>query len=187
MPNGSVRSRGHLPHLEEDQAVYFVTFRLADSLPKPLLTYLKLELAHDPEARSKRARKVERLLERNHGACHLKNPVIADLVTEALKKFDGVRYRLFAWCIMPNHIHVVFRPISSFRLPDILHSWKSYTAKEANKILKRTGADFWQREYFDHLIRDEKQLDRAIRYTAENPVKAGLKDWTWVDVSTNLT
>jgi REP element-mobilizing transposase RayT len=187
MPNGSIRSRGHLPHWEADQAVYFVTFRLADSLPKSLLSHLKLELARDPKARSRKAREVERLLESNHGACHLKNPVIADLVAEALKKCDGVRYRLFAWCVMPNHVHVVFQPTSSFRLQDILHSWKSYTAKEANKILKRSGKDFWQREYFDHLIRDEEQLDRAIHYTAENPTKAGMMGWRWVYVAPNLT
>lgn len=119
MPNGQIRSRGHLPHWEQDQGVYFVTFRLADSLPKSVLAALQLELVHNPEFRIKKAREVERLLERSHGACHLKNPVIADLVANALKNFDGSRYRLFAWCIMPNHVHVVFQPMSSFRLEDI--------------------------------------------------------------------
>jgi REP element-mobilizing transposase RayT len=187
MPNGKIRSRGHLPHWEEDHAVYFVTFRLADSLPKSALASLQLKYGNDPQDNNKKARDVERLLERSHGACYLKEPAIADLVADALRKFDGSRYRLFAWCIMPNHVHVVFQPILSFRLEDILHSWKSYTAKEANKNLKRQGEGFWQREYFDHLIRDGKQLDRAIRYTAENAMKAGMKDWRWVYVSTNLT
>ena len=187
MPNGKIRNRGHLPHWEEDHGLYFVTFRLADSLPKSVLASLQLTKTDAPEERKKKARDVERLLERNHGACHLKDPAVADLVADALKKFDGSRYRLFAWCIMPNHVHVVFQPFRSFRLEDILHSWKSYTAKEANKKLKRHGEDFWQREYFDHLIRDGKQLDRAVRYTAENPTKAGMKDWRWVYVSTNLT
>ncbi len=185
MPNGRIRSRGHLPHWEEDHGLYFVTFRLADSLPRSVLASLQLKYA-DADDRDKKARDVERLLERHHGACHLKNPAIADLVACALQKFDGSRYRLFAWCIMPNHVHVVFQPILHFRLEDILHSWKSYTAKQANKELKRNGKEFWQREYFDHLIRDGKQLDRAIRYTAENPEKAGMKDWRWVYVSTNL-
>ena len=117
----------------------------------------------------------------------MKNPVIADLVADALRKFDGSRYRLFAWCIMPNHVHTVFQPMSPHRLEDILHSWKSYTAHEANKILKRNVKDFWQREYFDHLIRNGKQFDRAIRYTAENPIKAGMKDRKWVYVAPNLT
>ena len=187
MPKGTVRSRRYLPHLEEEYGVYFVTFRLADSLPKSVLASLQSKLGDGSNERDKRAREIERLLERNHGACYLRDPAIADLVASALSKFDGSRYRLFAWCIMPNHVHVVFQPILSFRLEDILHSWKSYTAKQANKELKRAGTDFWQREYFDHLIRDAKQLNRAIRYTAGNPIKAGMKDWRWVYVSTNPT
>jgi REP element-mobilizing transposase RayT len=187
MPNGRIRSRGRLPHWEEDQGVYFVTFRLADSLPRAVLASLRLKYGNAKADRKKKARDVERFLERGHGACYLKEPAIADLVADALRKFEGLRYRMFAWCIMPNHVHAVFQPILSFRLEDILHSWKSYTAKEANKQLKRKGADFWQREYFDHLVRDGKEFDRVIRYTAENPVRAGMKDWRWVYVSTNLT
>ena len=187
MPNGKIRTRGRLPHWEEDHSVYFVTFRLADSLPKSVLTSLLAKQTDDPEGRTKKARDVERLLERNHGACHLEDPMIAGLVADALKKFDGSRYRLFAWCIMPNHVHAVFQPILPSQLEDILHSWKSYTAHEANRIQNLKGEDFWQREYFDHLIRDGKQFDRAIRYTAENPIKAGMKDWSWVYVAKNLT
>ena len=187
MPNGRIRGRGHLPHWEEDHGIYFVTFRLADSLPKSVLVSSQLALTCDPETRTRKAREVERLLERRLGACHLKDPAIAEPVADALRKFDGSRYRLFAWCIMPNHVHTVFQPILPHRLEEILHSWKSYTAHEANKRLRRKGEEFWQREYFDHLIRDGKQFDRAIRYTAENPMKAGMKDWRWVYVASNLT
>ena len=67
-------------------------------------------------------------------------------------------------------------------LASILHSWKSYTANEANKILRRNG-EFWQREYYDHLIRDDRDLDRCVAYTVQNPVKSGLcklwEDWPW--------
>ena len=87
---------------------------------------------------------------------------------------------------MPNHVHVVFQPKEPNKLAEILHSWKSYSAQRANMILSRRGA-LWQREYYDHLIRDGKQLDRAIRYTAENPLKANLKNWPWVYVARNLT
>ena len=69
-------------------------------------------------------------------------------------------------------------------LAGIVHGWKSYTAKEANRLLRRTGV-FWQREYYDHLVQDEAEFRRVVRYVLENPVKAGLRDWPWV--STALT
>jgi REP element-mobilizing transposase RayT len=82
---------------------------------------------------------------------------------------------------MPNHVHVLLRPRESHRLPGILHSWKSFTAKNANALLGWTG-HFWQREYYDHLIRDEKEFHTVIRYIVDNPPKAGLTDWPWVGV-----
>jgi REP element-mobilizing transposase RayT len=83
---------------------------------------------------------------------------------------------------MPNHVHVVVQPRDLFGLAWILHSWKSYSGQMANRLLGRRGA-FWQREYYDHLIRDGEELGKAIRYTAENPVEAGLADWRWVWVA----
>ena len=177
-----VRSRGHLPHWEADKAIYFVTFRLADSLPSSVI-----DLARDfPSAGGSKAREIEQRLDSGMGPCHLRILRIAEVVRKALQRFDGLRYRLFAWCIMPNHVHVVFQPKEPNKLAEILHSWKSYSAQRANMILSRRGA-LWQREYYDHLIRDGKQLDRAIRYTAENPLKANLKNWPWVYVARNLT
>ena len=104
---------------------------------------------------------------------------IAAVVADTLRLFDEKKYRLFAWCIMPNHVHVVMRVFPTHELADVLHSWKSYTAKEANRILNKHGA-FWQREYYDHLLRDEAEFERALKYVVENPVKAGLKDWGWL-------
>ena len=109
-------------------------------------------------------------------------PEIADAVAGALRAFDGVRYRLFAWCVMPNHVHVVFQPSQGSGLAEILHSWKSFTAREAQRKFGIRGA-FWQREYYDHLIRDEEQFFRAVKYVAENPVRAGLEGWKWVEVA----
>jgi REP element-mobilizing transposase RayT len=80
---------------------------------------------------------------------------------------------------MPNHVHVVLRVLPGNKLADVVHSWKSFTAKQANELLGRRGS-FWQREYYDHLIRDEQELERAMRYVSENPAKAGLRDWKWV-------
>jgi REP element-mobilizing transposase RayT len=134
MPTGRIRSRGHLPHWEENAAVYFVTFRLADSLPRALLITLERSYASDSEGKIKRSRGLERFLERGYGACYLRKPAIAKIVAETFTKFDGQRYRLFAWCIMPNHVHVVFQLLFSFKLEELLHSWKSYTAQKPTRF-----------------------------------------------------
>jgi len=97
------------------------------------------------------------------------------MVAGALGQFDGKRYRLFAWCVMPNHVHVVFQTLADNTLEKVLHSWKSYAAKRADLILERSG-EFWQHEYYDHLIRDAAEFERAVAYVAENPKKAHLKD-----------
>jgi REP element-mobilizing transposase RayT len=82
---------------------------------------------------------------------------------------------------MPNHAHVVFSPLAEHKLKDILHSWKSFSAEEANRLLGRTG-HFWQREYLDHLVRNEASLLKITRYVKENPQRAGLRNWPWVGV-----
>jgi REP element-mobilizing transposase RayT len=125
------------------------------------------------------ASKVQALLDAGSGKCYLRNSSVAECTADALRHFDGERYQLYAWCIMPNHVHVVFRMLSDHGLEDILHTWKSFSAKMANQILGRAG-QFCQREYFDHSIRDRLQFDRAVRYVIENPTKARLNDWPWV-------
>src|SRR5262249_55613866 len=115
-----------------------------------------------------------------HGTCRLKDPRLADLTENALLHFDGQRYHLLAWCVMPNHVHVLVEMKDGFPLPQILHSWKSFTSSEANKILGRAG-DFWQREYHDRFIRDDDHYRNTVAYIENNPVKAGLvkaaEDW----------
>ena len=87
--------------------------------------------------------------------------------------------RVLAWCVMPNHVHAVVRPLEGFELPRIVHSWKSFTSNRANEILGRKGA-FWQAEAYDHLVRDANDLRRVVRYVLRNPVAAGLRGWKWV-------
>ena len=128
------------------------------------------------------AKKLEDFLDRGAGACVLSQPCIADIIASALKKFDGVRYRMLAWCVMPNHVHVVFQPLEGHELAQILHAWKSFTAVEINRKLSRSGP-LWQKEYYDHLIRNGEQLKRAVRYTVENPLRAGIKEWPYVYAS----
>jgi REP element-mobilizing transposase RayT len=124
---------------------------------------------------------VDKYLDQGSGSCVLINPGAAGIVADALRFFDGERYGLHAWCVMPNHVHAVFEPLAGHTLEKILHSWKSFTANEINKALKRSGT-LWQTESYDHLVRDEKEFERVVGYVANNPAKAGLVDWEWVGV-----
>jgi valyl-tRNA synthetase len=188
--------QGHcLPHWTKQGATYAVAFRLADSLPPEVLQAWRQEregivLAAEQQGRPLTAHeeqeiarlystRVETFLDSGKGACHLAKPEIASLVQEALQHFDGQRYDLIAWCVMPNHVHVIVRPLEGNDLPDILHSWKSFTAKQANKQLGTTGS-FWQKESYDHLVRDEQDFNHHLTYLFQNPEKAGLKVWPWV-------
>jgi REP element-mobilizing transposase RayT len=93
--------------------------------------------------------------------------------------FDESRYLLFAWTVMPNHVHVVLNAYEG--IDRILHSWKSFSAKEANRLMARQG-EFWQEDYFDRTIRSAQEFERKIIYVLENPLKAGLENWRWVRV-----
>ncbi len=190
--------RGQLPHLKREGASYFITFRLADSLPAGEVARLKRERwVILEQARTARrpltwheeqqlltwyCDKVEELLDASHGACWLNHPEIARLTAATLTFFAGQRYDLHAWVVMPNHVHAVLWPYSGRTLSAILHSWKSYTSKRANGLLHRRGS-FWQRESFDHWIRDDAERTRLVHYVENNPVKARLcarpEDWLW--------
>lgn len=108
----------------------------------------------------------------------MKHDRIAKIVADALAFFNEKRYRLFAWCVMPNHVHAIVQPMCDQTLSGILHSWKSFTAKKANMLLGTKGA-FWQREYFDRFVRTEDELRQAIEYVWSNPELAGIKNCRW--------
>jgi len=182
MRGSRIRNRGYLPHWESEGGIYFVTFRLADSLPHSVIRTLRQNELPKPKEQQRVAKKLEDFLDHGAGACVLRDPGIADIVASALRKFDSLRYRMLAWCVMPNHVHVVFQPLEGYELAGILHAWKSFTGVEINRQLSRSGV-LWQKEYYDHLIRNGEQLKRAIRYTAENPAKAGMREWPYVYVS----
>jgi REP element-mobilizing transposase RayT len=168
-------SRGYLPHFDLPNLVQSITFRLADSLPQTVLDKIARELValSESERQMKRERRIAAYLDAGHGACWIKDPRVANLIENALLHFDGQRYRLLAWCVMPNHVHALVETKDGFPLSEIIHSWKSFTANEANKILGRTG-DFWQREYHDRFIRDDDHYRNMVVYIENNPVKAGL-------------
>ncbi len=202
-----VHTRGYLPHVKRESASYFVTFRLADSLPREVLLKLQAERANrltafqaqiaasekfvttppEPdildEIERNYRRKLENYLDRGHGKCWLRTPDIAELVANALRFFEHQRYELKAWVVMPNHVHAVLWPTPNQILGEILQSWKRYTAREANKKLGCIGLSFWQPESFDHWIRNDAELARCCDYVVRNPVKARLcaapEDWRW--------
>jgi len=123
---------------------------------------------------------VERYLDWGHGSCFLRDERVANLVQNSLLFHHDKKYRLSAWVIMPNHIHFLATPLENIELSQIAHSIKSFTAHEANKLLKRTG-QFWQHEPFDRYIRNRKHFVSVVRYIENNPVKSGLcslpEDW----------
>ncbi|MGH9747310.1 MAG: REP-associated tyrosine transposase [Candidatus Acidiferrales bacterium] len=123
-------------------------------------------------------KKLNAILDQGSGSCSLAIPAVAELVAQTLLHFESTRYRLFAWCVMPNHVHTLFRLLGNHDLATVLHAWKSYSAKRANALLKRSG-EFWQREYFDHLVRSEDEFHRIVAYILQNPRKAGLQHWPW--------
>ena len=236
-------SRGYLPHYDAENIRQFITFRLADSMPAEQIDAWKQELhwrqdlsADSPEAMELH-RRVEKYEDAGHGACHLKDERIARLVQDALLYFHEKRYLLLAWCIMPNHVHVLIKAsgrdarvpageqiiksgrnacepkaepdinngqdasdmgveqiiksgrdarvpgrVPSATLDAIVHSWKSFTSHQANKILQRQGP-FWMNEYFDRFIRNEQHFHDTVSYIHNNPVNAGLapkaEDWPW--------
>ncbi len=165
------RTRGYLPHLDMPGLIQGVTFHLWDSIPKHALQ----SLSDDPSAISlpEKRERIENYLNNGYGCCYLNIPQIAALVESALLHFDGERYRIYAWVVMPNHVHVLVERFDDNRLDEILHSWKSFTAKEANILLGRRGS-FWFREYFDRFIRDGRHFESAVNYIHNNPVAAGL-------------
>jgi REP element-mobilizing transposase RayT len=179
-PDTGWHSRGYLPHFDGGGMVQFVTFRLANSIPRAFLKSMKNRLLSKQITDLEYHREVERFLDTGFGPNYLKNPAIASIVEENLLRFDGEKYHLLHWVIMPNHGHVVLRPLEGYPLASIVHSIKSYTANRANNILSRSGR-FWSVEYYDRYIRDGKHFSNTVSYVHRNPVKAGLcpapEDW----------
>ncbi len=206
------RNRGYLPHQELPRATYFITFRLAETLPVVVLEQIRTErqtyletvklqnrkLTGPDEKRLKylESRTIQQYLDKGIGECWLGQSQVAEMVKESIFYFDGSKYTSHAFCIMPNHFHWLLSPnVAEISTPSdsvlisIMHSIKSYTAHQANKILNRKGP-FWSREYYDHLVRSSEQFGRILVYILENPIKAGLcknwREWPWTICSTAI-
>jgi len=180
-------SQRNLPHWQQSGKTYFVTFRLADSLPASKLSELESEreswLKHNPEPWSvsqhneyhKRfSAKINDWLDAGSGSCVLKDERAAKTIADALTHFEGERYHLGAWVIMPNHVHAIVTPLEEHDLTKILHSWKSFTAHKINDLLGLEG-QLWQHESYDHLVRNEESLFKIEEYIDRNPELAGIK------------
>jgi REP element-mobilizing transposase RayT len=161
---------------------------LYDAVPATVLQSWKDQLAWverlpptDPREVELRER-LARYEDAGHGAAWLRDPSIAACVEDALLYFDAQHYLLLTWCVMPNHVHALIETLGPRSLAEIVHSWKSFTAHAANRLLGRSG-DFWLRDYHDRFIRDDDHFAKAFDYIEQNPVKAGLvgsrDEWRW--------
>ncbi len=177
-----------LPHWSQKGVAYFVTFRLADSIPDSAkakikrdrenwLSRYKIKDTSELKKLPKQARieyyklfskRYDELLDNGYGSCVLAQPEIKELVENALKHFEGKRYFLDEFTVMPNHVHVIVIPKGDWTLDKITHSWKSFTANQINKITGNSG-QVWMHESFDHIIRSEKQLHKIRQYIKDNP------------------
>lgn len=155
MQHAGWRSRGYLPHCDGAGLVQHIVFSTIGA----------------PSG-----------IEANFGMRLLASTDAAGIVERALLHFDGERYRLLAWCVMPNHVHVIVEQAEGWPLARVVHGWKSFTANGINKALGRRGT-VWLREYFDRFMRDNEHLSTTIYYVETNPVDAGLveraEDWLW--------
>lgn len=189
-----------LPHWQPEGGEYFITIRLNGSLPRSAIDRLKNfrkqlydnysenEEGLDVYIQRKTFRKYEELLDKgNTGPTWLGQNEIANIVEESIHYRNNKVYDLYAYCIMLNHVHMVFRHLKGERerknpITNIMRNFKRYTARECNKRLHRSGA-FWQSESYDHVIRDSDELEKTVKYTLNNPVKAGIienwKDWPY--------
>lgn len=193
------RTRRTLPHWVQEGRTYFVTFRLADSMPrekreqieaqrdawmhaKGLRSLDEIEKLQD-EARKEYHRiftaKIHELLDAGYGSCVLREPENAQVVSSALLFFDGNRVEILAFVVMPNHVHVLACPIEPRTLSELLHSWKRHTSREINQRLGRSGT-LWLDENFDHIVRSQDQLDHFRNYIRDNPKKALLPTGTFL-------
>lgn len=179
-------TQNRLPHWQQDGATCFVTFRLADSLPKEQLKQWLTQrdgwMRHHPkpwtakqEAEYHRqfSAKLEGWLDQGAGECLLRKTETRTLVEAALQEFDDERYSHHAWVIMPNHVHALFSLAPGWKLGSILHQWKGSSAKAINGQLQRAGP-VWMKDYFDRMIRDAEHFWRCARYIRRNPNKAKL-------------
>jgi REP element-mobilizing transposase RayT len=176
----------YLPHWQQPGKLYFITFHLGDSLPAEKLERWQNEKAAwmsshpepwdeamEDECHALFSDRIEEYLDAGYGSCLLRQPRAAQIMADALLHFDGIRYRLSSFAIMPNHVHVLVRLFEGQDLGALLHSWKGFSANRINGALGRAG-HLWQLDYWDRLIRGERHFFKVLSYIRNNPTKAHL-------------
>ena len=189
----SLVGMSRLPHWDQPGATYFLTMRLADSLPAGLVAQWADERAQwlkwnpepwsdaqEQEYRERFSGTIERWLDEGHGECLLRRPEVRAAVAEVLTKFDRDRYWHHAWVLMPNHAHVLFSLKEGLVLSEQIKSWKGVSSRAAGIVLRRTMTDpaFWQKDYFDRVVRDQQHFWNCARYVRRNPAKLRAGDYT---------
>lgn len=191
--------RRRLPHIHPEGHTFFITFNLADAIPPALWLELKQQREKELQSASPEQRylirkkyfgKYDEWLDRaQHGKHWLSRPSIAQIVADEIHRMDGERYRLLAYCLMPNHVHLLIESLITeaathrgmsrkYPLTETLRLLKGRTARTCNLALNLSGK-FWQHESYDHYVRNDEELGRIITYILQNPVRAGLaKEWT---------
>jgi len=171
--------RGYLPHCDEPGLTQMVTFHVADSFPASLRS--EWQACLEIEDNVERRKQLQAYLDKGRGECPLHQPRLTGLVEGAFRFYHGKDYELRAWVVMPNHVHVLFT-VAEKPMGEVIGTWKEYTAREANQLLKRRGP-FWAADYWDTFMRNSNHELQARNYAERNPVKAGLvsaaKDWPW--------
>jgi REP element-mobilizing transposase RayT len=180
-----VVTEGHIPHWYQPGVATFVTFRTNDSVPLDVLRRIEVQRQEQKGQRvrppssadwagfDEYSREIMDWLDRGYGACVLRRPDCTQEVASAIGHFDGIRYDVSDYVVMPNHVHVLFSHRGTFTPSGICYSWKKYSAVRINAILGRHG-HFWQEESFDHLVRSAEQFEYLRTYIADNPIRAGL-------------
>ncbi len=180
------KTGNRLPHWQQDKATYFLTFRLADSIPVSLLNEWREERNHwqtnrpkpwSPETEAEYHKlfsaRIDQFLDQGLGSCLLGDSANAATVAGAFQHFDHTRYLIHAWVIMPNHVHLLLSLGESIDLGETVASWKRFTATKINRVDHGSGP-VWQKDYFDRLIRDWNHFMNVARYIRRNPIKAKL-------------
>jgi putative transposase len=196
-------SRRNLPHWQQAGKTYFITFRTADSLPETVFAeWLESRnawlRAHriDPSNRNWRSslaglpitvqrefhtlfsERFEKLLDDCHGKCVLRQPSLAKVVADSLLHFDGKRYEVSDFVVMPNHVHLLVQ-FTAVEMNVQCESWKHFTAVQINRSLGQSGV-FWQTEQFDTLVRNDKHFNAIRQYIAGNPSRANLRQGEFI-------
>jgi REP element-mobilizing transposase RayT len=176
-------TRGYLPHFDAKSVVQHVVFHtrhaLSDALVRELST---LDV-------SEKRRRFDAALDASKRGCVFEDQRCALLLEDQFHHFDGERYDLLAWCIMPNHVHVVLCCIDDIALGQIVRTWKVQATIAINALLGTKGPIFAP-DYFDRFMRNGKQTERAIAYIENNPVAAGLcmypSEWRYSSAHSRL-